>query len=44
MVIRGGMSGRLNRGGDRRGKVGWIAIRVGEGGVGTWGRVRLAES
>ena len=35
MMIRGGVSGGLNEGGGRRGKVGWIAIRVGEGGVGT---------
>ena len=40
MVIGGGVS----RGGGKRGKVGWVVIRVGEGGVGAQGRVRLAES
>ena len=40
MVVGGGVSG----GGGKRGKVGWVAIGVGEGGVGTQGRVRLAES
>ena len=32
-------------GGDgKRGKVGWVATGVGEGGVGVQGKVRLAES
>ena len=44
MVVEGGASGGLSGGGSKRGKVGWIAIRVGEGGIGTRGRVRLAES
>ena len=44
MVVRDGASGGLSGGGGRRGKVGWIVIRVGEGGVGTQGRVRLAEN
>ena len=43
-VVRGGTSGGLNGGDGRSGKVGWIAIRVEEGGVGTQRRVRLAES
>ena len=34
----------VDRGGGKRGKVGWMVIRVGEGGVGVQGRVRLAES
>ena len=34
-MVGGGASGGLGGGGGRRGKVGWIAIRVGEGGVGT---------
>ena len=32
------------RGGGKRRKVSWVAIGVGEGGVGVQGRVRLAES
>ena len=40
MVVSGGMSG----GDDKREKVGWVVIRVGEGGVDTRERVRLAES
>ena len=44
MVVGGAASGGLSRGDGKREKVGWIAIRVGEGGVGTQGRVRLAES
>ena len=40
MVVSGGVSG----GGGKRGKVGWIVIRVGEDGVGTQRRVRLAKS
>ena len=38
------MTDGAGRGGGKRGKVGWVAIGVGEGGVGVWGRVRLAES
>ena len=34
----------VGRGGGKRDKVGWVAIGVGEGGVGARGRVRLAES
>ena len=34
----------VDRGGGKRGKVGWMVIRVGEGGVGVQERVRLAES
>ena len=30
--------------GSWRGKVGWVVIGVGEGGVGVLGRTRLAES
>ena len=37
-------TGGVSRGGGKRGKVGWVAIGVGEGGVGVRGRVRLAES
>ena len=44
MVVGGGVSGGLSEGDDKRGKVGWIAIGVGEGGVGTRGRARLAKS
>ena len=44
MVVGGGASGGLSGGGGKRGKVGWVVIKVGEGGVGTRGRVRLAES
>ena len=44
MVAGGGANDGLSGGGDKRGKVGWVTIRVGEGGVGTQGRVRLAES
>ena len=40
MVVRDGLSG----GGGKRGKAGWVAIRVGEGEVGAQGRVRLAKS
>ena len=40
VMVTGGVSG----GGGRRGKVGWVAMGVGEGGVGIRGRVRLAES
>ena len=36
--------GGAGRGGGKRGKVGWMAIGVGKGGVGVRGRVRLAES
>ena len=34
----------MEGGGGKRGKVGWLAIRVGESGVGAQGRVRLAKS
>ena len=50
MMGDGGMNGGgggMNRGGDGRGggkKTGWVEIRVGEGGVGARGIVRLAES
>ena len=47
MVVRGETSGGggLNEGsGGGRGKIGWVEIGVGEGGMGTRGRVRLAES
>ena len=47
MVVRGetGSGGRLNEGGGGgKEKVGWVKIGVGEGGVGTRGRVRLAKS
>ena len=44
MVVEGGVSGGLSGGGSKRGKVGWVAIGVGEGGVGVQGRVRFAES
>ena len=37
-------TGGVGRGVGKRGKVGWVAIGVGEGGVGVQGRVRLAES
>ena len=37
------VDGVVGRGGTR-GKVGWVAMGVGEGGVGVQGRVRLAES
>ena len=37
------VDGVVGRGGTRR-KVGWVAMGVGEGGVGVRGRVRLAES
>ena len=37
------VDGVVGRGG-RSGKVGWVIIGVGEGGVGVRGRVRLAES
>ena len=40
MMVRGGLSG----GGGKRGKVGWVAIGVGEGGMGVQGRVMLAKS
>ena len=40
VMVASGVSG----GGGRREKVGWMAIRVGEGGVGAQGRVRLAKS
>ena len=39
-MVMGGVGG----GGGKRGKVGWMAIGVGEGRVGVRGRVRLAES
>ena len=39
-MVMGGVGG----GGGRRGKVGWVAMGVGEGGVGVRGRVRLAKS
>ena len=35
MVVRVGTSGGLNGEGSGRGKVGWVAIRVEEGGVDT---------
>ena len=35
LVIGGGTSGGLSGGGGKGGKVGWVAIGVGEGGVGT---------
>ena len=38
------MTDGVGGGGGKRGKVGWIVIGVGEGGVGVRGRVRLAES
>ena len=38
------MTGGAGRGGGKRGKVGWVVIGVGEGGVGIQGKVRLAES
>ena len=44
IVVRGGTNGGLSGGGGGRGKVGWVVIGVGEGGVGTQGRVRLAKS
>ena len=34
----------IGGGGGRRGKVGWVAMGVGEGGVGVQERVRLAKS
>ena len=34
----------IGGGGGRRGKVSWVVMGVGEGGVGVQGRVRLAES
>ena len=37
------VDGVVGRGGTR-GKVGWVVMGVGEGGVGVRGRVRLAES
>ena len=37
------VDGVVGRGGTR-GKVGWVAMGVGEGGVGVRGRMRLAES
>ena len=40
VMVASGISG----GGGKRGKVGWVAIGVGEGGVDVRGRVRLAES
>ena len=40
VMIADGVVGR----GGTRGKVGWVAMGVGEGGVGVQGRVRLAES
>ena len=40
VMVTGGASGE----GGRRGKVGWVAMGVGEGGIGVRGRVRLAES
>ena len=39
-MVAGGIVG----GGGMRGKVGWVAMGVGEGGVGVRGRVRLAKS
>ena len=44
MVAGGGASDGLSGGGDKRGKVGWVTIRVEEGGVGTQGGVRVAKS
>ena len=44
MVVSSEASGGWSRGGSKRGKVGWVAIGVGEGGVGTQGRIRLVES
>ena len=38
------VTSRVDRGGDKRGKVGWVVIGIGEGGVGVQGRVRLAKS
>ena len=40
VMVASGVSG----GGGKRGKVGWVVIRVGEGGVDIQGRVRLAKS
>ena len=40
VMVVDGVDGR----GGTRGKVGWVAMGVGEGGVGVQGRVRLAES
>ena len=37
------VDGVVGRGG-MRGKVGWVVMGVGKGGVGVRGRVRLAES
>ena len=38
------VTSRVDRGGGTRGKVGWVVIGVGEGGMGIQERVRLAES
>ena len=38
------VTGGVSSGGSKRAKVGWVVIRVGEGGVGVRGRVRLAKS
>ena len=40
VMVASGVSG----GGGKREKVGWVVIRVEEGGVGAQGRVRLAKS
>ena len=40
VMVANGVSG----GGGKRGKVGWVGIGIGEGGVGARERVRLAKS
>ena len=38
------MTDGVDGGGGKRGKIGWVAIGVGEGGIDVQGKVRLADS